>query len=141
LVAAVCPVCGTQLKLATFSAASCHTGLPDDLLGLFGYSQISVYANNSAGFFNLMKGGDCAVLTAFNMNYCKKKLFSLNSSVTHDNYDTYKTADIEINQYANMLAGLKVLMGELILCNAVKEIYFIFHKSDEVQKIEKSIKR
>jgi hypothetical protein len=27
-----------------------------------------------------------------------KKLFSLNSSVMDDNYDTYKTANIEINQ-------------------------------------------
>jgi hypothetical protein len=30
--------------------------------------------------------------------YYSKKLFSLNSSVMDDNYDTYKTANIEINQ-------------------------------------------
>jgi hypothetical protein len=33
---------------------------------------------------------------AYNTNYSKKKLFSLNSSVMDDNYDTYKTANIEI---------------------------------------------
>jgi hypothetical protein len=30
--------------------------------------------------------------------YCSEKLFSLNSSIMDDNYDTNKTANIEINQ-------------------------------------------
>jgi hypothetical protein len=33
-----------------------------------------------------------------NRKYYSKKLFSLNSSVMDDNHDTYKTANIKINQ-------------------------------------------
>jgi hypothetical protein len=45
-----------------------------------------------------MDFGRCAPGMALSYNYYSKKLFSLNSSVMDDNHDTYKTANIKINQ-------------------------------------------
>ena len=41
-----------------------------------------------------------------NRKYYSKKLFSLNSSVMDDDYDTYKTANIEITVKPRQLANV-----------------------------------
>jgi hypothetical protein len=59
-------------------------------------------------------------IQAITQNY-SKKLFTLNSSVMDDNYDTYKTANIEINQlFLERLINYLILRTSSYLWN----IYF-----------------